>query len=123
VDILTEEPAHPGSYGPRWDENLRALGLRAKDVDGCKVILKAPKGGKEAEVVFITQKVANRLRKWIENRKMEADQRVFPLTYQSTRAMVKKAGNMVGIRMAPHDLRRHAAVYAPRSGAPIEINE
>ncbi len=97
------------------------LGLRAKDVDGCRLILKAPKSGKEAEVVFIPQKVASRLREYIENRRIEADQRVFPLTYQGARALVKKAGDLVGIRMRPHDLRRHAATYASRSGTPIEI--
>ena len=35
--------------------------------------------------------------------------------------MVKKAGQMVGVRLRPHDLRRHAATYASRSGVPIEI--
>jgi integrase len=35
--------------------------------------------------------------------------------------MVKKAGEMVGVRLRPHDLRRHAATYASRSGVPIEI--
>ena len=35
--------------------------------------------------------------------------------------MVMKAGNMVGIYLRPHDLRRHAATYAPRAGVPIEI--
>jgi hypothetical protein len=35
--------------------------------------------------------------------------------------MVQKAGNMVGIRLRPHDLRRHAATYASRAGFPIEI--
>jgi integrase len=95
------------------------LGLRVNDVDGCKLILKAPKSGKEAEVVFIPQKVANRLREYIENRKLDADQRIFPLTYQGARAMVKKAGNLDGIRMAPHDLRRHAATCASRSGTRI----
>jgi integrase/recombinase XerD len=34
---------------------------------------------------------------------------------------VKKAGEIVGIRLRPHDLRRHAATYASRSGTPIEI--
>ncbi len=28
---------------------------------------------------------------------------------------------MVGIKLRPHDLRRHAATYASRSGVPIEI--
>ena len=35
--------------------------------------------------------------------------------------MVKKAGELVGIRLKPHDLRRHAATYASRAGTPIEI--
>ena len=35
--------------------------------------------------------------------------------------MVKKAGEMVGVRLRPHDLRRHAATYASRAGVPIEI--
>ncbi len=32
-----------------------------------------------------------------------------------------KTGNMVGIHLRPHDLRRHAATFASRSGVPIEI--
>jgi integrase len=35
--------------------------------------------------------------------------------------MVVKAGKMVGIHLRPHDLRRHAATFASRSGVPIEI--
>jgi integrase/recombinase XerD len=35
--------------------------------------------------------------------------------------MVKKAGEMVGVRLRPHDLRRHAATYASHAGVPIEI--
>ena len=35
--------------------------------------------------------------------------------------MVKKAGEMIGLHLRPHDLRRHSATYASRSGVPIEI--
>ena len=35
--------------------------------------------------------------------------------------MVAKAGSVVGIHLWPHDLSRHAATYASRSGVPIEI--
>lgn len=35
--------------------------------------------------------------------------------------MVKKAGELVGIELKPHDLRRQAATYASRSGTPMEI--
>jgi integrase/recombinase XerD len=34
---------------------------------------------------------------------------------------VKKAGDLVGIHLRPHDLRRHAATYASRAGTPLEI--
>jgi integrase len=34
---------------------------------------------------------------------------------------VEKAGRLVGINLKPHDLRRHAATYASRSGTPLEI--
>ncbi len=36
-------------------------------------------------------------------------------------SMVKKAGKLVNIELRPHDLRRHAATYASRSGTPLEI--
>ena len=35
--------------------------------------------------------------------------------------MVQTAGENVGARVRPHDLRRHAATFASRSGVPIEI--
>ena len=35
--------------------------------------------------------------------------------------MVKNAGRRVGLEVRPHDLRRHAATYASRNGAPLEI--
>jgi integrase len=35
--------------------------------------------------------------------------------------VVNKAGKLVGIHLRTHDLRRHAATHASRSGTPIEI--
>ena len=35
--------------------------------------------------------------------------------------IVLKAGKLVGIHLRPHDLRRHSATFASRSGVPIEI--
>jgi len=34
---------------------------------------------------------------------------------------VIKAGKLVGIKLRPHDLRRHAATFASRAGTPLEI--
>ena len=97
------------------------LNLTPKDVDGRKLILRDHKSGKEAEVVFIPQKVADRLEDYIEQKGIGPDERIFPLTYQGARAVVIKAGNLVGIHLMSHDLRRHAATHASRSGTPIEI--
>jgi len=47
--------------------------------------------------------------------------RIFPISYEVARMMVIKPGKMVGIKLRPHDLRRHFATYASRSGVPVEI--
>ena len=72
-------------------------------------------------MVFIPQKVADRLREYADSRCQTCKDRIFPISYETARMMVAKAGKMVGIPLLPHDLRRHAATYASRSGIPIEI--
>jgi integrase len=97
------------------------LKLRAMDVHDRKLTLWDPKSGKEREHVFIPQKVADRLKEYIRDNGIQPDQRIFPISYEAARTMVKKEGDRVGIRLRPHDLRRHAATYASRSGVPMEI--
>ena len=97
------------------------LNLTSRDVEDRKLTIRDPKSGKEAEVVFIPQKVADRLNKYIRDKEIEPDQKIFPITYSAARVMVNKSGKMVGIHLRPHDLRRHAATYASRAGTPLEI--
>jgi integrase/recombinase XerD len=97
------------------------LKLTPKDIEDRKAIIRDPKGGKEAEVAFLPQKVADRLQKYITDSGIGPDDRIFPITYAAARIVVKKAGDLVGIHLKPHDLRRHAATYASRSGTPLEI--
>jgi integrase len=97
------------------------LKLRVMDVDERKLLIKNPKSGRQTEVVYIPQKVADRLKNYIQSENLDLEQRVFQLGYTGARAVVKNAGKMVGIDLRPHDLRRHAATYASRSGAPLEI--
>ena len=97
------------------------LKLRPMDIEDRKAIIRDPKSGKEAEVVFLPQKVADRLRRYIREKEIKPDARIFPLTYAAARLIVKKAGNIVDVHVRPHDLRRHAATYASRSGTPLEI--
>jgi integrase len=104
--------------GMRVSEVLKLI---PKDVDSRKLILRDPKSGNETEVVFIPQKVADRLKGYCEQKGIGPDQRIFPLTYQGARAVVNKASKLVGIHLRTHDLRRHAAIHASRSGTPIEI--
>jgi integrase/recombinase XerD len=95
------------------------LKLRLNDIQDRKLILREPKSGKEHEVVFIPQKVADRLRYYATKKCMGLHDRIFPISYEAARMMVVKAGKLVGIHLRPNDLRRHSATYA--SGVPIEI--
>jgi integrase/recombinase XerD len=97
------------------------LKLTPYDIQDCKLLLRDPKSGREQEIIFIPQKVANRLKAYIRANKIDDNQRIFPICYEAGRIMVMKAGNMVNIHLRPHDLRRHAATFASRSGVPIEI--
>jgi integrase len=97
------------------------LKLTPADVLDRKLILNDTKSGKQQELIFIPQKVADRLKEYIRVQKIEPTQMIFPICYGAARAMVGKAGKLVGIRLRPHDLRRHAATFASRSNVPLEI--
>ena len=97
------------------------LKLTPNDVGDRKLLLREPKSGRETEIIFIPQKVADRLKGYVEAQKIGLHDRIFPICYEAARSVVIKAGKLVGIHLRPHDLRRHAATYASRSGVPIEI--
>lgn len=99
------------------------LGLTPVDIADRKITIQSPKSGKEVKVAFIPQKVADRLKDYIRVKgiQIQPKDRIFPLTYGGGRLIVKKAGMVVGIHLKPHDLRKHAATYASRSGTPLEI--
>jgi integrase len=95
--------------------------IRPTDIQDRKITLPEPKSGRESEIVFIPQKIADRLREYIQDKGIGPEKRIFPITYNAARIMVKNAGKLVGIDLRPHDLRRFSATYASRSGTPIEI--
>ncbi len=49
------------------------LQLTPGDIEDRKLTLRSPKSGKEQEIVFIPQKVADRLREYISTKKIGAD--------------------------------------------------
>ena len=91
------------------------------DLQDQKLILQSPKSGKDQEIVFIPQKVAERLRDYAHEVCKKPEDRIFPISYEAARMVVLKAGKLVGIHLRPHDLRRHSATFASRSDVPIEI--
>ena len=97
------------------------LKLKAGYVQDRKLIIHDPKSGKEHEIIYIPQKVADRLKEFIRVKDIHSHHRVFPICYEATRSIVRQAGNLVGIHLRPHDLRRYAATYASRCGVPLEI--
>ena len=97
------------------------LQLTPKDVSDHRLLIQSPKSGKDAEVVFIPRRLAIRLKDYIGQKEIKAGERIFPITCSAARIMSKKVGLLVGVQLRPHDLRRHAAKYASRSGIPIEI--
>ena len=104
--------------GMRISEVLK---LTPADVNERRLSLKEPKSGRDEEFIFIPQRLADRLKDYIREKDIPSNQRIFPICYEAAREMVAKAGSVVGIHLRPHDLRRHAATYASRSGVPIEI--
>ena len=97
------------------------LKLTSKDISDRKLILRDPKSGKEHEIVFIPKRVAERLKEYVQSVCKSSYDRIFPISYEAARVIVAKAGRLVNIKLRPHDLRRHAATYASRSGVPIEV--
>jgi len=104
--------------GMRISEVLK---LTPSDINDRRLTLKEPKSGREQEFVFIPQRLADRLKDYVRQKGIQPNERIFPICYETAREMVAKAGGVVGIHLRPHDLRRHAATYASRSGVPIEI--
>jgi integrase len=97
------------------------LKLTPGDIDDRKLLIQNPKSGREGEVVFILKKLMDRLNGYVKDKSLGPSQRIFPISYVAVWMMVKKAGKLVDVNLHPHDLRRHAATYASRSGTPIEI--
>jgi integrase len=54
------------------------LQLTASDIEDRKLTLRSPKSGKEREIVFIPQKVADRLREYVNTKKIGEDRGSFP---------------------------------------------
>lgn len=98
------------------DESFSSIAQSPTQGQDCSDI-----NSREQEIVFIPQKLSYRLVNYVRDKNIQHDQRIFPLSYAGARKIVVNVGDMLGIKLRPHDLRRHAATYASRAGVPIEI--
>jgi integrase len=97
------------------------LNLTPRDIQERTLAIQNPKSGRTGETVYVPRKILVRLTGYVRAQNIDKKDRIFPISYVAAWSMVKKAGKMVDIELRPHDLRRHAATYASRSGTPIEI--
>ena len=97
------------------------LSLTPADIQERSLTIQNPKSGRVSETVYVPRKILVRLTSYTKAKDIGNYDRIFPISYVAAWSMVKKAGMLVNIDLRPHDLRRHAATYASRSGTPIEI--
>jgi len=57
------------------------LEIRPSDDEDRKIILHNPKSGRDAEIVFIPQKIANRLNKYIRDKDIPSYEQIFKIKY------------------------------------------
>ncbi len=97
------------------------LKIRVSDITGRKIMIHEPKSGSGVEVVFMPEHIASRKSAYIADKNLNPDDRVFKISYTTVRNLLAELGQSLGLKIAPHDLRRHSATYASRNGVPLEI--
>jgi integrase len=97
------------------------LKLKVSSVSGRKLVIDEPKSGKDVEVAFMPEHVAQRLTNYIAEKDLEQNDRIFRVCYTTARNLLRSLASNLDVNIAPHDLRRHSATYASRNGVPLEI--
>ncbi len=97
------------------------LSLRVSDIFDRKIIIREPKSGRDEEVAFMPEHIANRLNDFIKRENLSPHDRLFPMCYTTARSLIRRIGKKLNIQVTPHDFRRHSATFASRNGVPLEI--
>ncbi len=94
--------------------------LRLADVDlDSQTLTVQIKGGRWASAVFSVW-TAVQIAAWLPYR-APRDPRLFQVTRDGLRVIVRRWGERLGFRLSPHDFRRTFAVFALRNGAPSRV--
>ena len=97
------------------------LNIKAQDVSERKLTIKQPKSGKEAEVAFMPEQIAERMSDYVKENNFLPEDHIFPISYSTARMFIRKLRSKLNVSLSPHDLRRYSATYASRNGVPLEI--
>jgi integrase/recombinase XerD len=99
------------------------LTIRPRDlnIEVNTISLEHPKSGRQGEVVQIYQKLTRSIDDYVRDNGIKDNDRIFPISYTTAFRMVRRKGRELGVKLAPHDLRRHAATQASRAGKPLEL--
>lgn len=99
------------------------LNMRPRDlnIEVSTITIEEPKSGRQGEVVYIPKKMMRRVDDYVRANRIGDDSKIFPVSYSTAFRMVREAGENLGVRLRPHDLRRHAATQASRAGVPLEM--
>jgi integrase/recombinase XerD len=97
------------------------LNIRASDISERKIVITQSKSGKEAETAFMSEQIAKRLKEYVKDKDLSAEDRLFPVCYSTARTFIKNLGKRLNLTISPHDLRRYSATHASRNGVPLEI--
>jgi integrase/recombinase XerD len=72
------------------------LKLKPEDLDGVRITLWHPESGSDQETVFISKRVAVRLRAHVGDENLRAGDQIFSLAYNGARLATKRAGKPLG---------------------------
>ena len=97
------------------------LKVKVSDISDRTITLRNPKSGKESELAYMPESLSRKLAEYVRNKSLQSDDRLFPICYSTARALVRRLGEKVNVRISPHDLRRYSATYASRNGVPLEV--
>ena len=84
-----------------------------------RMVLARVKGGRW-EKAFFSRYTASALEEWL-NMRDPKDSRLFQVTRDGLRVIVRKWGEKIGLKLSPHDFRRTFAVMAIKAGAPTRL--
>ncbi len=105
------------------DNGLRVAelaSLKYADVDLAeRKLLVVIKGGNWEEAVF-SEYTTSAIMDWCVHRK-PGDDRLFQVSRDGLRVIVRRWGEKLGFRLSPHDLRRTFAVLSTKAGAPSRL--